>query len=56
MSVHESEWKGMTIDERVDRLRFQLLAQEAIIAAMIQGLRSIGIDLVMRGPSDQPDE
>ena len=46
----------MTIEERVDRLRLQLLAQEALIAAMIQGLRGIGIDLVMRRESDQPDE
>ena len=54
MTVHESEWRRKTIEERIDSLRLHLLAQEALVGAMIQGLRSIGIDLVMRREPDQP--
>ena len=55
MTVHESEWRRMTIEERVDSLRLQLLTQEALIVTLIQGLRGIGIDLVMRREPDQSD-
>ncbi len=55
MCVHQSEWRRMTVEERVDSLRLQLLVQEALVSAMIQGLRGIGIDLVMRREPDQSD-
>ena len=56
MTVHESEWRRMTIEERVDHLRLQLFAQEAIVMTMIEGFRRIGINLVMGREADQPDE
>ena len=56
MTVHASEWQRMTTEERVDHLRLQLFAQEAIIMTMIEGLRRIGINLVMGREADQPDE
>ena len=59
MIVQEPEWRGMTIEERVDSLRVHLLAQEALVSALIQGLRSAGINVVIRGEpgeSDRPRE
>ena len=56
MTVHASEWQRMTTEERVDHLRLQLFAQEAIVLTMIEGLRRIGIHLVMGREADQPDE
>ncbi len=56
MGVHESEWRRMTIEERVDSLRLHLLAQEALTSALIQGLRRAGIHVVVRDESDHPDE
>ena len=55
MTVHESEWRRMTIEERLDSLRLHLLAQEALVSALIQGLRSAGINVVLRDEPDQPD-
>jgi hypothetical protein len=52
MTVHETEWRRMTLEERVDKLRLQLLAQEAAISVLIQGLRAIGIDFVVGTGSD----
>ena len=59
MTVHETEWRRMTIEERVDSLRVHLLVQEALVSALIQGLRSAGINVVIRGEpgeSDRPGE
>jgi hypothetical protein len=57
MTVHEEEWRRMTLEERVDSLRIHLLLQEAVTGALIQGLRGIGITVVERdGPDDSDDE
>ena len=57
MTVHENEWRRMTLDERVDSLRLHLLIQEAVTSALIQGLRSIGITVVERtGRTDSDDD
>ena len=55
MTVHESEWRRMTIEERVDSLRLHLLAQEALVGALIQGLCRAGINVVVRDESDHSD-
>ena len=56
MTVHESEWRRMTLEERVDSLRIHLLLQEAVTGALIQGLRGIGITVVERDGSDDSAE
>ena len=56
MTVHETEWQRMTAEERVDHLRLQLVAQEAIVMTMIEGLHRIGTHVVMGREVDQPDE
>ena len=56
MTVHASEWQRMTTEERVDHLRLQLFAQEAIVMTMIEGLRRLGITLVMGREAEPLDE
>jgi len=43
MTVHEDEWRRMTLEERVASLRITVFAQEVLIKVLMQAVERLGV-------------
>ena len=54
--MHQSEWERLTTDEKLDHLRLHQIAQDALIATVMQALEQrLGITFTMGGDSEPED-
>ena len=52
MPVHERDWRKLSLEERVDHLRIENVAQQVLINVMAQAL---GIRFTMGGDEQEED-
>ncbi len=56
MTVDETAWRTLTVEERVQALRNQAVSQEILIKVLMQAVERLGVTFTWGDESAHPDE